>query len=188
MKTSALILVVTLTAIFSVPSLAQEKGNKQVAEKTAEAHQVITPLRVQVTFNEVDGDKKVSSLPYTLLVNANHNGPLASIRMGLRVPISQGAGTGLTYLDMGTNIDGRAESQDDGRFLLSLSVERSSAYTPQPNATGMKGANPESPVIQLFRSQLNLLIRDGQTIQSTVSTDPLTGRVIKVDVTANVMK
>jgi hypothetical protein len=67
-------------------------------------------------------------------------------------------------------------------------VERSSAYSPQGNLPDAKALSSDSPVIQQFRSQLNLLIRDGQTIQSTVSTDPVTGRVIKVDVTVNVVK
>ena len=44
------------------------------------------------------------------------------------------------------------------------------------------------PVIQQFRSQLNLLIRDGQTLETTVSTDPISGRVTKVEVTLNVVK
>jgi hypothetical protein len=44
------------------------------------------------------------------------------------------------------------------------------------------------PVVQQFRSQLNLLIRDGQTIQSTMATDPVTGHVLQVDVSLNVIK
>jgi len=171
-----------------VPALAQEKAKPEGGEKPAEVRKAITPLRVQVLFNEFEGEKKIGSLPYTLLVNADVNGPMASIRMGLRVPVHTGGGAGMTYLDMGTNIDGRAERQEDGRFLLSLSVERYSAYSPQGNLPDTKAISSDSPVIQQFRSQLNLLIRDGQTIQSTVSTDTVTGRVIRVDVTANVVK
>jgi hypothetical protein len=32
------------------------------------------------------------------------------------------------------------------------------------------------------------MMREGQTVPSTVSTDPLTGHVIKVDVTVNIAK
>jgi len=178
-----------LAGTLAFPGFAQEKPKSDGGEKLAEMQRVITPLRVQVVFNEFDGEKKISSLPYTLLVNANTGGPVASIRMGLRVPINTGGtSAGMTYLDMGTNIDGRAEIREDGRFLLSLSVERSSAYSPQRNLPDIRPAGSDNPVIQTFRSQLNLLVRDGQTIPTTVSTDPVTGRVIKVDVTVNVVK
>ena len=189
MRRNALLFAVILAGALTLPAFAQEKGKSEGGEKANQAKKDITPLRVQVVFNEFDGEKKISSLPYTLLVNSDVNGPLASIRMGLRVPINTG-GTpgGMTYLDMGTNIDGRAESREDGRFLLSLSVERSSAYSPQRNLPDIRPAGSDNPVIQTFRSQLNLLVRDGQTIPTTVSTDPVTGRVIKVDVTVNAIK
>jgi hypothetical protein len=177
-----------LAAAFSGSGYAQEKSKAEGTEKTIEARTPITPLRVQVTFNEFDGEKRISSLPYTLLVNADRGGPIASIRMGLRVPIHIDNSNNFTYLDMGTNIDGRAETQSDGRFLLSLSVERSSAYSPQGNKAEIKTEQSSNPVVQTFRSQLNLLVHDGQTIQTTVSTDPLTGHVIKVEVTVNLVK
>jgi len=188
MKRNTLLMVACFSAVLAIPSFAQEKAKSEGGEKPAEGHKPVATLRVQVTFNEFDGEKKISSLPYTLLVNADHSGPPAQIRMGLRVPIHTKDSATLTYVDMGTNIDGRADKEDDGRFWLSLGVERSSAYSPQGNLPDTKAAASESPVIQQFRSQINLYIRDGQTIQTTVSTDPVTGRVIKVDVTVNVVK
>jgi hypothetical protein len=188
MKRNVLLAAFFLAAVLAIPGFAQEKPKTEGGEKPAEVHKIITPLRVQVVFNEFEGEKKISSLPYTLLVNSDTYGIPAAIRMGLRVPIHTGGSSQMTYIDMGTNIDGRSERQEDGKFLLSLSVERSSAYSPQGNLPDAKALSSDSPVIQQFRSQLNLLIRDGQTIQSTVSTDPVTGRVIKVDVTVNVVK
>jgi hypothetical protein len=35
---------------------------------------------------------------------------------------------------------------------------------------------------------VNVLARDGQTIQTTVATDPISGRTLKVDVSVNVVK
>ena len=188
MKLYRVLTVVFLGAALAFSGFAQEKPKAEGGEKPSENRKTITPLRVQVVFNEFDGEKKISSLPYTLLVNSDVNGPMASIRMGLRIPVHTGGSGAMTYLDMGTNIDGRSERQEDGRFLLSLSVERSSAYSPQGNMPDTKAISADSPVIQQFRSQLNLLVRDGQTIQTTVSTDPVTGRVIKVDVTVNIVK
>lgn len=188
------IAVIGLTPMVS----AQEKTKSEQTEKRTEAKKDLTPVRVQVVFNEFDGEKKISSLPYTILINADdHSGPPASLRMGLRVPIQTGGGDALKqfqfqYIDMGTNIDGRAEKDDEGRFILHLSVERSSAYSPASGQKSGSIAGTEitglQPVIQQFKTNMNLRIRDGQTAQSTVSTDPVTGRVLKVDVTLNVLK
>lgn len=181
------------------PKEGRDKEKREEVVKAAESRKEITPLRVQVVFSEFDGEKKVSSFPYTFLVNADdHSGQTASVRMGLRVPVATGSRPGADapvqwqYVDMGTNLDGRAEKTADGRFVLHLGVERSSAYSPgaegKPTSVAGREVTNAQPVIQQFRTSINMLIRDGQTIQSTVSTDPVTGHVLKVDVTLNVVK
>lgn len=193
-KTGLAVLLATLVLV--VPHLwAQEKAKSSDVAKPAETEKTMTPLRVQVVFSEYDAEKKVSSSPYTLLVNADDKGPLASVRMGLRVPVessSSSAAKQFQYMDIGTNMDGRAEKADDGRFLLKLNVEKSSLYTQgEGQKAATSGGNEISsaqPVVQQFRSQVNLLIRDGQTIQSTVATDPVTGHTLRVDVTLNALK
>ena len=189
-----LLIVVSVAALtICAPHLLSEE--KSVPQEAKPAERMITPLRVQVVFTEYDGEKKISSMPYTLLVNADDRGAPATIRMGVRVPIETGSSTGakqMQYLDVGTNLDGHADKMEDGRFVLKLSVEKSSLYTPgtheKPATTGGNEISSGQPVIQQFRSQINLLIRDGQTTQSTVATDPITGHVTKVDVTLNVIK
>ncbi len=49
-------------------------------------------------------------------------------------------------------------------------------------------AGSAQPVIRTFRTSLKLLMRDGQTVQSTMATDPVSGRVLKVDITLSVVK
>jgi len=194
----AVIPVLFVVLAIAVPSvLSQDKGKSSDGAKSAEspAPQII-PLRVQVVFVEYDGEKKVSSLPYTLLVNADDRGPQAAVRMGLRVPIetssSGGTNKQFQYMDVGTNLDGHADKTDDARFSLKLNVEKSSLYTPgtaeKPATVGGNEILAGQPIVQSFRSQVNLLIRDGQTIQSTVASDPVTGHVLKVEVTMNVIK
>ena len=197
MKKAALAMLLAVLAI-AAPSLrSQDKTKSSDGAKSSESSTPqITPLRVQVVFIEYEGEKKVSSLPYTLLVNADDKGPQAAVRMGLRVPIetssSGGANKQFQYMDVGTNLDGRADKVEDGRFNLRLNVEKSSLYTPgtaeRPATVGGNEILAGQPIVQSFRSQVNLLVRDGQTIQSTVASDPITGHVLKVEVTLNVMK
>ncbi|HXN52206.1 MAG TPA: hypothetical protein VN943_09730 [Candidatus Acidoferrum sp.] len=176
--------------VCSNPSLAAQE--KQKTEEKSEAKRDMTPLRVQVVIAEYDGEKRLSSLPYTLLVNAeNPRGQKAAIRMGLRVPVATSTNQ-FQYMDVGTNLDGWAGKAEDGRFVLHLGVERSSAYS---SSSGQKaalvGGNEvlsTQPVIQSFRSELDVLIRDGQAIETTVATDPVSGRVTKVGVTVNILK
>ncbi len=152
----------------------------------------LTPLTVQVVFSEYEGEKKISSLPYTIPVNADAlpgPGQQSFLRMGIEVPIlGVGKNGQVQYENVGTNIDCSAESIEGGRFRVFLNVNRSSLYTPGPGAETAAQAQAGAPMIRRFQESLNLLMRDGQTIQSTVATDPVTGRVWKVDVTLRVVK
>jgi hypothetical protein len=183
--------ILLCAVVFSTPDLLAQEKQKTTEEKP-EVKRDITPLRVQVVIAEYDGEKKLSSLPYTLLVNAeNPRGQKASIRMGLKVPIAISAGN-YQYTDIGANLDGWAGKAEDGRFILHLSVERSSAYSSgsgqRPTTVGGNEVLSTQPVIQAFKSELDVLIRDGQTIESTVATDPVSGRVTKVGVSLNILK
>jgi hypothetical protein len=186
-----IVLAGLLSIFMSVqPNFAAQEKSK--TEEKAETRHDVMPLRVQVVIAEYEGDKKLTSLPYTLLVNAEspNRGPKASIRMGLRVPINMGANQ-FQYQDVGTNLDAWATKSEDGRFSLHLAVDRSSTYASDANrgaATGGSDIKAAQPVIQGFRTELDLLLRDGQSMQTTAATDPVSGRVTKVDVSINVLK
>ena len=191
MNRIALAVALSFIACTSANLFAQDKPKTD--EKT-DTKREYTTLRLQVVIAEYDGEKKISNLPYTLLVttgDTHERGLRASIRMGLRVPIATSS-TQFQYQDVGTNLDGSASKTEDGRFNLHLGVERSSTYSSNAgHATGTttgSEALANQPVIQQFRNELDVIVRDGQTIQTTVATDPVSGRVTKVEVTANVVK
>jgi type II/III secretion system protein len=157
-------------------------------------------LRVQVVLSKYQGDKKISSMPYTLSVNSERGNSRASLRMGAQVPIVIGttnvpppadgkAATPLQsiqYKDVGTNIDCQAYPVDsDGRYKLDISFEDSSVYTLE----GQNAMRPgDHPSFRSFRSSNTLLLKDGQTVQFTTATDKLNGEVVKADVTLTVVK
>ncbi len=190
MKSLRVLAFCTAAALLGAATIpAQEKP------KAAEEPKIIMPMRVQVVISEYEGEKKISSLPYTLVLNAGQ-GPQTQLRMGIRVPILvQGKeGQQLQYMDVGTDIDCSAQPLEEGRFKVFLFVRRSSVYSSGPDKKPVDWAPggealAAQPIIRQFSGKFEaLILRDAQTIQSTMSTDPVSGRVLKVDVTLNVVK
>lgn len=152
-----------------------------------------TTLKVQVVIAKYQGEKKISSMPYTLSVRAD--GSRASLRMGSQVPVvtttivqSDKGNQPLpsyTYKDVGTSIDCQASRIDDTQFKLDITIDDSAIATEQ---AGAGASRPEHPSFRSFRSSNTLVLRDGQTAQYTTATDKVSGEVMKADVTLTVVK
>jgi hypothetical protein len=172
-----------------MPSSAQDKGKGEETPAAVE----MTPLKVSVTFTEYEGDKKVKSLPYTLVVLADSKGPKSVVKMGSRVPVYTGKENGMQYLDVGSNIDCVAFRVKDGEFDLRLKLDRSwiegdvSVPVEKSGSSQSSGTFPE-PIVRQFTSEQSLKLRDGQSVESMFATDPLSGKVFKGEVTLNILK
>jgi hypothetical protein len=166
---------------------AQEKP------KAEERVKVPTPVKVQIVFTEYDGEKKISSMPYsfTVITDEKLGGNYStSLRTGIRVPIqTEGKDQKTTYMDIGSNIDCGIRTEDDGRFHLYLIFDRSALY-PNKSSEGERLVSEPNglPLVRQFRTSENLILRDGQTSENLLSTDPLNGRTFRVSVTINVQK
>ena len=75
-----------------------------------------------------------------------------------------------------------ARDLGEGRYQLMLSVENSSALT------GAGSRVEGAPLFRRFEARLDPVMRDGQSVQTVAATDPVTGEVVKIDVTMNVVK
>jgi hypothetical protein len=189
-RVRSLLLMLAVLAGFLAPLSAQEKSD---------ARPPATTLKVQVTIAETEGEKKVVNLPYTYYLRAGEASPISpwtKLRLGSRIPVYVGKENGMQYLDVGTNIDSRAISSEPGRFDLSLNLERSwvegDVLVPMEKTTAQTTdahIGPfREPIIRQFKTELNLTMRDGQTTQSTLAADPLSGKVVSITVTINVVK
>jgi hypothetical protein len=185
------VICLLLTGMLAPRGWAQDH-DKLAAEEKAKSQEkrqdkTGSPVKIQVVFSEYDGDKKVKSLPYSFSINAMRNpdnfNPWTKLRVGSRVPITTGNGQ-LTYLDVGTSIDSRAWHTDDGRYSLQLNIERSSIDGEAITQSGQS----KDPVVQQFKSELNITVREVETVESTFATDPLNGKVTKVQVTLTAVK
>ena len=171
---------------------AQEKPAPPPAEKP-------TPLKVQVVIARFQGEKKIASAPYTLAVTAtNARGEFARLRIGAEVPISTPPSgpsadgktptpAGIQYRPVGTNIDCLVRRVDDTSFEIQLTIEQSSVVNDEQKLQTPR-AVPNAPAFRSFRFTNSAVLRDGQTTQFTNAADALSGEVVRVDVTLNVVK
>jgi hypothetical protein len=181
--TRVLILAVTvLTFLGACSAKAQDKPNLN--------DRALTPLKAQIVFTEFEGDKKVKSLPYTMVFTAglpHRESETAKLRVGSRIPVLAGKDGQFQYVDIGTNLDCRAERLEDGRFGIKLSLERSWVQSEmhlgpdQPANTTTAAAEFNQPVIGGYRTDSYLIARDGQTVETTVATGPRNGKQLKIE-------
>jgi hypothetical protein len=186
----------TAAVLLASTSVAQDAKKSDDKPRTETREEKPIPVKVQVVYVEFDGDKKIRSLPYTAMIAVDHGPEWAKLRVGTRIPLFAGGQSGMQYVDVGTNIDCRAHRISDANFDVSLSFERSWVdgdvllpFNSQPQLqAGPSLSEFKEPVIRQFKAELNLVMHDGQTVESTVGTDPVTGRVSKIEVTFALVK
>ena len=155
--------MLTLVFAFALAStgIAASQDRAPAPPATAKAHVPDTPLKVQVVISRYQGDRKISSLPYTLSVTgvpSPDRGFIgrANLRMGAKIPVTMMAppavdgkpvpgvpiGGPIQYQDVGTNIDCNAWATEDGRFRLEITIDDSSVYTDDKDAAGAAKGSP----------------------------------------------
>jgi hypothetical protein len=142
-----------------------------------------TVVKVQVVLSRYEGDRKTSSLPFTMLATAD--GDRVSIRTGTQVPIATAAPenkTNFQYIDVGSNVDLTVKSTESGRFNVYLNFQDRSTTEKVPLAGNVQ------PVLRNMQYTNSVLIKDGETKQFVAASDKASGEMIKIDVTLNVEK
>jgi hypothetical protein len=202
------IIIAASLAVTMLGAVGRAQETKPAPSPFGEIPGPITPIKVQIVIARYQGDRKVSSLPFTLSVNANDGrvdpagryNPTAGftkLRIGAQVAVPQvavpkespvqGPAGPMTYRDVGTNIDCMAYSTGDGRFRVFISINDTSVYSEGQTPQGVLKL-PDIPAFRSFQSSNTVILKDGQSTQFTAATDKITGEVTKVDVTLNVEK
>jgi Flp pilus assembly secretin CpaC len=168
---------------------APPAAKQEIAKPAAPARSGITPLRLQLTLTRYQGDKKISSLPYSLAVSMG--GSPVRFRMGADLPYStspDGAKTpSYAFRTVGVAIDVTGQLMvDPGLYKMDISVSDSSVASSNqvqgsPTVTG-------APLFRSFNTNGTVLLKDGQTTQLATVADPITGETLRVDVTITVVK
>lgn len=191
-KTANAVIVAAALVMGAMWTSAQEKSKSEDAGIEGRQTEA-TPLKITVTFTEFEGDKKVKSLPYTMIVVADGGPAKAVLKVGSRVPVYVGKEHGMQYIDIGSSIDCQASRANDNRFNIRLVLERSwvdggVSVSVDPGASSQSAGQFQEPIVRQFKTELALILRDGQTVESAFATDPLSGKVFKMEVTLNLLK
>jgi len=185
---------ITIFAVFAL-FLSCPLGRAQEKANPSEKPKPSIPVKLLVVLTEYDGEKKVASLPYSILINSDPSGHTAYssfTRVGVRVPVASAGKDGQsTFVDVGSNIDCGVQSEEDGRFTVRLNFERSSLYFQgRGDEKGtIKTAETGQPYIPTIRAQsLLVTVKDSQSLEVLTATDPLNGHVFRITLTLNVQK
>jgi hypothetical protein len=187
--------VTRMIRLLTVAAVLCSSAALSAQDRAASARPAMVPLKMTVVLSRYQGEKKISSLPYTLFVTAN-DAEVTRVRMGTQVPVpttlfqpQTGAPPvqSYNYKDVGTNIDCRAASEGDV-FRVMLTVTDSAVYFPDKTEAMVASASTGAPAFRNFNSTVQVLLRDGQTVQYTSVADPVSGQTIKLEATLNVLK
>ena len=196
--TTIAIVLVTATLSAQNPPPAQPVLEPPAPGTARGAKAPAIPLEVQIVLARYQGEKRVSSLPYVMAVNAN--GERASLNMGADVAIPSSAFApgdpskpqpvvSYNYRSIGTSIIcGAITTSEEGRFEVNISVDDSSVFLKEDSAAGAPAAVGNMPAFRSFKSRNTLLLSNGQTRQYTAATDRVSGETIRIDVTLKVVK
>lgn len=175
-----------VAASSSVLIAGQDAGTPAGARQGGPPPAGPVPLKVDFVITRSEGDKKISSLPFSLWVST---GGSTNVRMGSEVPIptSTDGKAGVTYRSVGTFIDCRAAEIPGGKFILDVQVQDSSLFSPG-REQGTQQTVSGYPVIRSFSASNHLTLRDGQSAEFVMATDKISGEVLKVSVTMATVK
>lgn len=178
-------LLFSMLSLLPLPALAQAKSPDKPS----------IPVKVLIVFSEYNGEKRISSMPYSFIaITDDKMGGYysTSLRTGVRIPVeTDGKDQKSTYMDVGSNIDCGVRTTDDDHYHVHLIFERSALYPAgdsQDDKVLLSRPPGQPPLVRQFKASEQILLKDGQTSESVVSTDPLNGHSLHISVTINLLK
>ncbi len=154
-------------------------------EAPAKAPEAMKPpgkrLRVQFQETRLRGESTTATRASTLAVQADAEG--ASVFVGSQVAISVAGKEAPTTLFKNVGVEGRVkvETLPDGRYRLDAHFEESSVLAAGGGATAT--ATGDNPILPVVRGESRLVLHEGETVPFASAVDPVTGEVVRVDLT-----
>lgn len=130
--------------------------------------------RLEFRINQLEGEKKLNSRVYTLLLEPHEFGKL---RIGTRVPL------GSTFIDVGQNIDCQVRTESERMIGLNVDFDFSNFGMTEPASNAGSPATG-SPVLQQFRITTKTDLEIGKPTIINSFDDPTSKRTFQIEVTA----
>jgi hypothetical protein len=154
-------------------------------EAPAKAQEAMKPpgkrLRVQFQETRLRGESTTATRATTLALHADAEG--ASVSVGSQIPISVAGKDVATTLIKSVGVEGRVkvETLPDGRYRLDAHFEESSVLTAGGGAPAPTSG--DNPILLVVRGESRLVLREGETLPFASAVDPVTGEMVRVDLT-----
>jgi hypothetical protein len=150
------------------------------------------PVKLVVVISRYNGDRKVSSLPFTLLAIAN--GEKAYMGNSMNIPISTVSTTdgkstpSVSYTNIGTSISGTITT-DSGHFKVNFNIDDKYVVDSPPSSTTTTGpASPDQPRFRNISFSGTVNLKEGEPKEIFSAADRSSGDVTKIDVTLTLDK
>lgn len=156
-------------------------------------------FKVDVVFSRFQGTKRISTMPYSLVVNSSQpdeRSNLTNLRVGVDAPTGRETSStqnGVTttspeYKYVGTNIDCWITDRNTPTYEVHLNLQDYSLASQANGDTSTSAPARFDLAIRRFGVSNTLTMRDGQTVEFSVGTDPVTGETIRASVTIAALK
>ena len=145
-------------------SAAQDEGAKSASRQARYFH-------LDFVVKEIEGGKVTNARHYTTITETGDR--TCTFRSGNKVPLQAGGSTGLTYVDVGVNIDCRAVREIDGNLAINLEAEVSNLAV---------SSNP--PVIRQTKWSTDTLVPIGKPTVICSSDDAVSKAQMQLELTA----
>jgi hypothetical protein len=173
-----------------VPAMAQQSS--------AGTPSTSPTFKVDVVFSRFQGTKRISTMPYSLVVNSSQpeRPNSTNLRVGVDAPTGRTISStqnGVTttapeYKYVGTNIDCRITDRNAPTYEVHLNLQDYSLASQVNGDTSTSAPTRFDLAIRNFGVSNTLTMRDGQTVEFSVGTDPVTGETIRASVTIAALK
>jgi hypothetical protein len=154
-------------------------------------------FKVDVVFSRFQGTKRISTMPYTLVVaSAPRMTQSTNLRVGVDAPTGRtisstqngATTTSPEYKYVGTNIDCWIVNRNTPTYEVHLNLQDYSLASQASEDTSTSVQTRFDLAIRNFGVSNTLTMRDGQTVEFSVGTDPVTGETIRASVTIAALK
>ena len=126
----SMLLTLLAATAFALPATAQESKSETKDEKPqAKAAPVYQPVyKLDLAVFELQDGKRTNVRKYIMFIKGG--GPSSSIKVGNRVPVAIGGGSGqFQYMDVGLSLRCRDANEKDEKLIINTNVELGSNLT-----------------------------------------------------------